>query len=222
MNEKYRNIEDIYDNYNDVTPQYDEKESFKEDTDLDETLPKTFEGKIYFLAADEEEAIEGYDKVLLALTDKKYEHIRKQLEIIRDEEVAHKEFLEKAINDLKAIYVDPSENREEYSDKLTEKDDNKVKKLRVVEKVVERTLSRSYLNKDGYGYRLSLTKEDAISFVKMEKVKVNKLEEMVLVCEKDLTRKQLDDAVAIFKKANDYYFTSGFLNRKLRKLFGEK
>ena len=79
-----------------------------------------------------------------------------------------------------------------------------------------------YLNKDGYGYRLSLTKEDAISFVKMEKVKVNKLEEMVLVCEKDLTRKQLDDAVAIFKKANDYYFTSGFLNRKLRKLFDEK
>lgn len=162
MNEKYRNIEDIYDNYNDITPQYDEKESFKEDTDLDETLPETFEGKIDFLAADEEEAIEGYDKVLLALTDKKYEHIRKQLEIIRDEEVAHKEFLEKAINDLKAIYVDPSENREEYSDKLTEKDDNKVKKLRVVEKVLERTLSRSYLNKDGYFEHFSGEKDPAI------------------------------------------------------------
>ena len=125
MNEKYRNIEDIYDNYNDITPQYDEKESFKEDTDLDETLPETFEGKIDFLAADEEEAIEGYDKVLLALTDKKYEHIRKQLEIIRDEEVAHKEFLEKAINDLKAIYVDPSENRDDVVDLEEEKKLNK-------------------------------------------------------------------------------------------------
>ena len=140
MNEKYRNIEDIYDNYNDVTPQYDEKESFKEDTDLDETLPKTFEGKIDFLAADEEEAIEGYDKVLLALTDKKYEHIRKQLEIIRDEEVAHKEFLEKAINDLKAIYVDPSENRDDVVD-LEEENTN------LEEKKISKSPIHSYIYK---------------------------------------------------------------------------
>ena len=82
------------------------------DADLDETLPESFEGKIDFLAADEEEAIEGYDKVMLALSDEKYENVRKQLEIIRDEEVAHKEFLEKVKEDLEAVYVDPSEAKE--------------------------------------------------------------------------------------------------------------
>lgn len=82
------------------------------DADLDETLPESFEGKIDFLAADEEEAIEGYDKVMLAISDEKYENVRKQLEIIRDEEVAHKEFLEKVKEDLEAVYVDPSEAEE--------------------------------------------------------------------------------------------------------------
>lgn len=81
--------------------------------ELDETLPETFEGKIDFLAADEEEAIEGYDKVLLALDGDEYVNVRKQLEIIRDEEVAHKEFLEKVKTDLDTIYVDPNEDKEE-------------------------------------------------------------------------------------------------------------
>lgn len=80
--------------------------------ELDETLPETFEGKIDFLAADEEEAIEGYDKVLLALDGEKYSNVRKQLEIIRDEEVAHKEFLEKVKSDLDTVYVDPSEEED--------------------------------------------------------------------------------------------------------------
>lgn len=82
------------------------------DADLDETLPESFEGKIDFLAADEEEAIEGYDKVILAISDEKYANVRKQLEIIRDEEVAHKEFLENVKEDLEAVYVDPSEAEE--------------------------------------------------------------------------------------------------------------
>lgn len=81
--------------------------------ELDETLPETFEGKIDFLAADEEEAIEGYDKVLLALDGDEYSNVRKQLEIIRDEEVAHKEFLEKVKSDLGTVYVDPNEDKEE-------------------------------------------------------------------------------------------------------------
>ena len=81
--------------------------------ELDETLPETFNGKIDFLAADEEEAIEGYDKVLLALDGDEYVNVRKQLEIIRDEEVAHKEFLEKVKTDLNTIYIDPNEDKEE-------------------------------------------------------------------------------------------------------------
>lgn len=95
--------------------------------ELDETLPETFEGKIDFLAADEEEAIEGYDKVLLALDGDEYVNVRKQLEIIRDEEVAHKEFLEKVKTDLDTIYVDPNEEKdkeEEIVDLDTETDES--------------------------------------------------------------------------------------------------
>lgn len=95
------------------------------DKELDETLPETFEGKIDFLAADEEEAIEGYDKVLLSLDGKKYSNVRKQLEIIRDEEVAHKEFLEKVKSDLGTVYVDPNEDKgEEIVDIDTETDES--------------------------------------------------------------------------------------------------
>jgi hypothetical protein len=80
------------------------------DPSLDEKLPETFEGKMDFLAADEEEAIEGYDKVLLALEEG--DPVREQLEKIRDEEVAHKEFLEKVKSDKNAIYKAPSEAEE--------------------------------------------------------------------------------------------------------------
>lgn len=100
--------------------------------ELDETLPETFEGKIDFLAADEEEAIEGYDKVLLALDGDEYVNVRKQLEIIRDEEVAHKEFLEKVKTDLDTIYVDPSEEEdkeEEIVDIDTETDESLKEKI---------------------------------------------------------------------------------------------
>ena len=100
--------------------------------ELDETLPETFEGKIDFLAADEEEAIEGYDKVLLALEGDEYSNVRKQLEIIRDEEVAHKEFLEKVKTDLDTVYVDPSEEEdkeEEIVDIDTETDESLKEKI---------------------------------------------------------------------------------------------
>lgn len=100
--------------------------------ELDETLPETFEGKIDFLAADEEEAIEGYDRVLLALDGDEYVNVRKQLEIIRDEEVAHKEFLEKVKSDLSTVYVDPSEEEdkeEEIVDIDTETDESLKEKI---------------------------------------------------------------------------------------------
>ena len=59
------------------------------------------------LAKDEEEAIEGYDKVIDKLDDD--DPIKEQLEKIRDEEKAHLEFLRKAKDDKDAEYVDPSE-----------------------------------------------------------------------------------------------------------------
>ena len=67
-------------------------------------LPEDFAGKIEFLVADEEEAIEGYDKVIEALVGDEFTSARAQLEIIRDEETAHKEFLEKLMADPTAIY----------------------------------------------------------------------------------------------------------------------
>ena len=118
MDDKYINLEDIYDSYKDIIPQDDSEEVMIKDEDDDKL--ETFADKINFLTADEEEAIEGYDKILLTLTDKKYANIKKQLEIIRDEEVAHKEFLEQALTDLNAVYIDPNDSKDKTSDTLTE------------------------------------------------------------------------------------------------------
>ena len=59
-----------------------------------------------FLAKDEEEAIAGYDKVIAKLGDKE---IVAQLKKIRDEEVAHLDFLRKAKENPDLKYVDPSD-----------------------------------------------------------------------------------------------------------------
>ena len=58
------------------------------------------------LIKDEEEAIEGYDKVIEKLDD---ENIKAELKKIRDEEQAHLDFLKKAKEDKDAKYEDPSE-----------------------------------------------------------------------------------------------------------------
>ena len=92
-------------------------------------LPEDFAGKIEFLTADEEEAIEGYDKVIEALTGDEFASAKAQLEIIRDEEVAHKEFLEKLMADPTAIYggvvdeneIEVEEGDEELEDEKEEK-----------------------------------------------------------------------------------------------------
>ena len=62
-----------------------------------------------FLMKDEEEAIKGYDDVIAKLGDKP---IVEQLKKIRDEEVAHFEFLKKAKENPNLEYVDPSELEE--------------------------------------------------------------------------------------------------------------
>lgn len=76
-------------------------------------LPDTFKGKIDFLLEDEEEAIEGYDNVIAALSeDEDLENVISQLETIRDEEIAHKEFLQQVKEDINATYnvaVDPED-----------------------------------------------------------------------------------------------------------------
>lgn len=80
------------------------KEVWAKPEEIEGELPEDFAGKIEFLVADEEEAIEGYDKVIEALVGDEFASARAQLEIIRDEETAHKEFLEKLMADPTAIY----------------------------------------------------------------------------------------------------------------------
>ena len=77
-------------------------------------IPETHEGQMDFLAKDEDEAIKGYDEVI-EITDN--EHLAGELEHIRDEEIAHKEFLEKAKKDTDADY-EHEEHEEEIEEEL--------------------------------------------------------------------------------------------------------
>ena len=79
------------------------KESLKEEDKEDSKEPKleTFDEQMDFLAKDEQEAIEGYEKVIALVED---EHVKEQLEKILIEEKAHKEFLEKVKGDHSLEY----------------------------------------------------------------------------------------------------------------------
>jgi len=69
-----------------------------------------------FLAADEQEAIDGYEKVLALVED---EHVKEQLEKILVEEKAHKEFLEKVKED-KSLEYSHEEHEEEKEEEPKE------------------------------------------------------------------------------------------------------
>lgn len=74
-------------------------ESLTEETE--EPKLETYEEQIEFLVKDEDEAIAGYDKVLALVDD---ENVKEQLQHLKEEEVAHKEFLEKLKTDKTAKY----------------------------------------------------------------------------------------------------------------------
>ena len=73
--------------------------------------------KLEFLAKDEEEAIEGYDKVLNELNDEEDKDLIVQLKKIRDEEQAHLDFLLRAKEDPDAEYEDPSDEGSDDNEK---------------------------------------------------------------------------------------------------------
>lgn len=82
-----------------------------EDVDDDMKVGEmSFDDKMDFLAKDEQEAIDGYDEVIDTVED---EHVKDQLEHIRDEEVAHKEFLDAVKEDSSLTY---EEHDEEHVD----------------------------------------------------------------------------------------------------------
>ena len=72
--------------------------------------------KLEFLAKDEEEAIEGYDKVISELDEEEDKELLVQLKKIRDEEQAHLDFLNKAKEDPDAKYEDPSDSKPDEED----------------------------------------------------------------------------------------------------------
>lgn len=96
----------------------DEEESEEKPEEVKEES-KSYEELIDFLIADEDEAIKGYDEVLAQLDDK---HVIEELNKVRTEEVAHKEFLEKIKEDKTAIYVEPLEPEEKKEDEGTEEE----------------------------------------------------------------------------------------------------
>ena len=73
--------------------------------------------KLEFLAKDEEEAIEGYDKVIEELDEEEDKDLIVQLKKIRDEEKAHLDFLNKAKEDPDAEYEDPSDEGSDDDEK---------------------------------------------------------------------------------------------------------
>ena len=73
--------------------------------------------KLDFLAKDEEEAIEGYDKVIEELDEEEDKDLIVQLKKIRDEEQAHLDFLNKAKEDPDAEYEDPSDEGSDDDEK---------------------------------------------------------------------------------------------------------
>ena len=87
-------------------------EDLNEDAEEEQEIPESFEDKMDFLAADEQEAINGYDLIIAALSDEDT-NVKEQLEKIKTEEIAHKEFLEKVKEDHDLVYTEPLEQEEE-------------------------------------------------------------------------------------------------------------
>ena len=71
---------------------------------------KTFDAQMDFLAKDEQEAIDGYDKVIMIVED---EHVKEQLEHIKEEEIAHRDFLEAVKKDRSLVYSHEDKEEEE-------------------------------------------------------------------------------------------------------------
>ena len=98
------------------------EESLKEEKE--EPKLETFDEQMDFLAKDEQEAIDGYERVLALVED---EHVKEQLEKILVEEKAHKEFLEKVKED-KSL---------EYSHEEHEEEVEKEEEVEVIDEVLQ-------------------------------------------------------------------------------------
>ena len=126
--------DDLFKKGKSIYNKYAKYSRYNESLKEDKKEPKldTFEEKIDFLAADEQEAIDGYDKIL-AMLGEEDANVKEQLTKIRIEEQAHKDFLEKVKTDKSAIYTEPLEQEE----------DEEVEDEVVEDEVVEESLKES-------------------------------------------------------------------------------
>lgn len=76
---------------------------------VEEEKLETFEDKMNFLAKDEQEAIDGYDKVIALLDAEKDAVVIEQLNKIKVEEEAHKKYLEDVKENHDLVYTEPLE-----------------------------------------------------------------------------------------------------------------
>ena len=88
-----------------------EAEEDKKD-DTKEPKLETFEDKMDFLAKDEQEAIDGYDKVIAMLDKEQDAFVIEQLTKIKVEEEAHKKYLEDVKTNKELEYTEPLEQDE--------------------------------------------------------------------------------------------------------------
>lgn len=116
------------------------KESLKEE----EPKLETFDEQMDFLAKDEQEAIDGYNKVLALVEE---DHVREQLQHILDEEEAHKAFLEAVKDDHSLVYSheDKEEEKpEEVIDDVEEIKDVDWDELEIDDEVVEEDIDDDF------------------------------------------------------------------------------
>lgn len=105
-NASYEEKKVMEDTLKDLNIDVEDVKEVKEEADTD------LNDKLDFLSKDEDEAIEGYDKVISEIDDG---HLKDQLNHIRDEEVAHKEFLDDAKEDPSIDYEHEDDEKVEIT-----------------------------------------------------------------------------------------------------------
>lgn len=105
-NASYEEKRVMEDTLKDLNIDVEDVKEVKEEADTD------LNDKLDFLSKDEDEAIEGYDKVISEIDD---DHLKDQLNHIRDEEVAHKEFLDDAKEDPSIDYEHEDDEKVEIT-----------------------------------------------------------------------------------------------------------
>ena len=102
--DSYDAPEEMSVNLNDYEGEDEFNESLKEDDDKEVEKLDTFDDQMDFLAKDEQEAIDGYKKVINKVSNAK---VKAQLKKIETEEKAHKDYLNKVKKNKDLEYTEP-------------------------------------------------------------------------------------------------------------------